>query len=145
MTRSQRGQRRFVLDANALISLLENRGRAAERVRRIIEDASRNGLPILLSAVNWGEVFYVAWRLHGEERARETESKLRQLPIAIIPADVERATRAGAIKQRHNLAYADAFAAELALERRAWLVTADPEFSKLGKTLSVYSLPQHPQ
>jgi predicted nucleic acid-binding protein len=143
VTASHRGQRRFVLDANALISLLENRGGAAERVRRIIEDASRNGLPILLSAVNWGEVFYIAWRLHGEERARETEAKLRQLPIAVIAADMERATRAAAIKQRHNLGYADAFAAELALEQRASLVTADPDFSKLGKTLSVYSLPHH--
>ena len=144
MTASHRGQRRFVLDANALISLLENRGGAAERVRRIIEDASMNGLPILLSAVNWGEVFYIAWRLHGEELARETEAKLRQLPIAVIAADMGRATRAAAIKQRHNLGYADAFAAELALEQRAWLVTADPDFSKLGKTLSVYSLPQRP-
>jgi hypothetical protein len=33
--------------------------------------------------------------------------------------------------------------AELAIERGAWLVTADPEFSKLGKILSVYSLPRH--
>ena len=143
MTASRRAQRRFVLDANALISLLENRLGAAERVRKLIEDASRNESPVLLSAVNWGEVFYIAWRLHGEERAREAEAKLRQLPIAVVPADIERATRAAALKQRHNLGYADAFAAELALERRAWLVTADPEFSKLGKTISVYSLPHH--
>ena len=86
----------------------------------------------------------MAWRLHGEEQARETEAKLQQLPIAVIAADMERATRAAAIKQRHNLGYADAFAAELAMERRAWLVTADPEFSKMGKTLSLYTLPQHP-
>ena len=33
--------------------------------------------------------------------------------------------------------------AELALERSAWLVTADPEFSKLGKPLLLYSLPRH--
>jgi len=32
------------------------------------------------------------------------------------------------------------FAAELATERGAWLVTADPEFAKVGKTLSVCSL-----
>jgi predicted nucleic acid-binding protein len=57
---------------------------------------------------------------------------------------MERATRAAAIKQRHNLGYADAFAAELAMERRASLVTADPDFSKMGKTLSLYKLPQHP-
>lgn len=141
MTSSRARLRRFVLDANALISLLENRAGAATRVRSLIEEASRNQLPVFLSAVNWGEVFYIAWRLRGEVLAREAETKLRQLPITVIAADLERATRAAALKQKHNLGYADAFAAELAIDRGAWLVTADPEFSKLGKMLSVYSLP----
>jgi predicted nucleic acid-binding protein len=57
--------------------------------------------------------------------------------------DRERASRAGALKQKHSLGYADAFAAELAIDRGAWLVTADPEFEKVGKALSVYSLPRH--
>jgi predicted nucleic acid-binding protein len=143
LTSSRARPRRFVLDANALISLLENRASAATRVRGLIEEASRNQVPILLSAVNWGEVFYIAWRLHGEEAAREVEAKLRQLPIMVIAADLDRATRAAAIKQKHNLGYADAFAAELAIDRGASLVTADPEFTKLGKMLSVYPLPRH--
>jgi predicted nucleic acid-binding protein len=100
-------------------------------------------VPLLLSAVNWGEVFYIAWRQHGEHQAREAEGKLRQLPISVIAADLDRATRAAALKQKHNLGYADAFAAELAIERAAWLVTADSEFSKIGKALSVYPLPRH--
>ena len=143
MTSSRARMRRFVLDANALISLLENRAGAAARVRNLIEEASRNQLPILLSAVNWGEVFYIGWRLHGEAQAREAETKLRQLPIMVIAADLDRATRAAAIKQKHNLGYADAFAAELAIDRGAWLVTADPEFARVGKALSLYPLPQH--
>ena len=138
-----RGPRRFVLDANALISILENRAGAAVRVREIIEQAARTQLPVLLSAVNWGEVFYIAWRLHGEIKARETEARLRQLPVAVIPADFDRATRAGALKQKHNLGYADAFAAELAIDRKAWLVTADAEFSRVGKALQIYPLPRH--
>ena len=145
MTRSpSRGSsRRYVLDANALISLLENRNTAAARVRHLLEQAFRNDLPVLLSAVNWGEVFYIVWRLHGEALARDAELRLRQLPVAVIPADLDRATRAAALKQKHNLGYADAFAAELAIERGAWLVTADQEFSKVGKTLSVLALPRH--
>ena len=143
MTSSRARTRNFVLDANALISLLEDRAGAATRVRSLLEEASRNQRPVLLSAVNWGEVFYIAWRLHGEVQAREAEAKLRQLPIAVIAADVERATRAAALKQKHNLGYADAFAAELAMERQAWLVTADPDFARVGKSLSVYSLQRH--
>ena len=139
-----RGQlRRYVLDANALVSLLENRPVAASRVRRLLEEASRAQRPVSLSAVNWGEVFYIAWRLHGEVRAVEAEAKLQQLPIAVVAADRDRATRAAALKQRHNLGYADSFAAELAIESGAWLVTADPEFGRLGESLLLYSLPRH--
>jgi len=135
--------RRYVLDANALVSLIEGRVVAAERVRRLLEEASRIGQPVLLSSINWGEVFYIAWRLHGEAQALATEFKLQQLPIDVIPVDRNRATRAATLKHKHNLGYADAFAAELAIETGAWLVTADPEFSKMGKSLTVYSLPRH--
>lgn len=144
MRPSLRGRaRNFVFDANALLSLFEDRPVAASRVRRLLEEASHRQNPILLSAVNWGEVFYIIWRLRGEEKAVATEAKVRQLPIVVVAADQDRATRAAAIKQKHNLGYADAFAAELAIERKAQLVTADPEFTRLGKILSVYELPRH--
>jgi predicted nucleic acid-binding protein len=132
-----------VLDANALIGFFEGRHGAAQRVRHLLDEAMRQDVPLLMSAVNWGEVFYIAWRLHGEAKAWEAEARLQELPVAVISVDQERASRAGALKQKHSLGYADAFAAELAIERGAWLVTADPEFAKVGKGLSVYSLPRH--
>jgi predicted nucleic acid-binding protein len=141
---SWRGKtRRYVLDANALIGFFEDRMVMATKVRHLLEEALRNDVPLLMSAVNWGEVFYMEWRYRGEAKAYEAESRLRQLPIAVIGVDQERATRAGALKQKHSLGYADSFAAELAMEHGAWLVTADPEFSKVGKVLAVYSLPRH--
>jgi predicted nucleic acid-binding protein len=135
--------RRYVLDANALVGWLEDREGTAAKVERILDEALRLDVPVLMSAVNWGEVFYLAWRRHGEAKARELEGGLRDMPLSVIAADFDRATRAAALKQKHNLGYADAFAAELAIERGAWLVTADPEFSRLGKLLSVYALPRH--
>jgi len=133
--------RQYVLDANALISFFEDRRTAAEKVRRLLGEGLKNDSPLLMSAVNWGEVFYIAWRRHGERLAHEAESKLLQLPIVVIAADRERATRAAAIKGRYSLGYADSFAAELATDRNAWLVTADPEFEKMGKALALYLLP----
>ena len=135
--------RRCVLGANGLIGVVEDREVAAGKIERLVDEALRQGSPLLMSAVNWGEVFYTAWRRHGEAVARQTERRLQELPIAVIGVDRDRASRAGALKQRHNLGYADAFAAELAIERGAWLVTADPEFSRVGQVLSVYPLPRH--
>jgi predicted nucleic acid-binding protein len=135
--------RRYVLDANALIVFFEERGSGAQKIRHLLSEAVRHDVPLLMSAVNWGEVFYIAWKRRGEAKAWEAEARLQELPVAVINVDRERASRAGALKQKHSLGYADAFAAELAIERGAWLVTADPEFSKLGKALAVYSLPRH--
>jgi predicted nucleic acid-binding protein len=141
--RSRKVSRRYVLDANALLAFFELRRAAALKVRHLIEDARQEDMSLLMSAINWGEVFYITWRCHGEANARAAEAILGELPIMIVGADRDRATRAAALKQKHSLDYAGAFAAELAIERDAWLVTADPEFSKVGKTLSLYSLPRH--
>jgi predicted nucleic acid-binding protein len=142
VTVSRRAARRYVLDANALTGFFEDREGTAGKMEHLMREALRQEQPLLMSAVNWGETFYVAWRRHGEAKAREAKARLQELPIVVIAADQERASRAGALKQRHSLGYADAFAAELAIERGAWLVTADPEFEKIGKGLSVYSLPR---
>jgi predicted nucleic acid-binding protein len=132
-----------VLDANALLGFFEARHGTAPRIRQLFDEARRQDRPLLMSAVTWGEVFYIEWRRHGETGARQAEAVLQELPIVVIAVDRERASRAGGLKQKHSLGFADAFAAELALERGAWLVTADPEFSRVGQALSVYSLPRH--
>jgi predicted nucleic acid-binding protein len=140
---SRAGRRRYVLDANALLGFFEARYGAAQKIRKLFDEARRQDQPLLMSAVTWGEVFYIEWRWHGEAGARRAEVVLQELPIVVIGVDRERASRAGGLKQKHSLGFADAFAAELAIERGAWLVTADPEFSKVGKALSVYSLPRY--
>jgi predicted nucleic acid-binding protein len=140
---SRGSARRYVLDANALIGFFEDREGTAAKIEQLLGEALRRDLPLLMSAVNWGEVFYTEWRYRGESKAREAEARLQELPIAVIAVDRERASRAAALKQKHGLGYADAFAAELAIERGAWLVTADPEFQKIGKGLAVYTLPRH--
>lgn len=140
---SRAGGRRYVLDANALLGFFEARHGAAQKIRKLFDEARRLDRPLLMSAVTWGEVFYIEWRRHGEIGAQQAESVLQELPIVVMAVDRERASRVGALKQKHSLGYADAFAAELAVERSAWLVTADPEFSRVGKLLSIYSLPRY--
>jgi predicted nucleic acid-binding protein len=140
---SRSRHRRYVLDANALTGFFENRRMVAEKIRHLLGEALRHEEPLLMSAVNWGEVFYVSWRRHGETKAREAEATLWEMPITVVAVDQKRATRAGALKEKHGLSYADALAAELTIEQGAWMVTADPEFSKVGKGLSIYSLPRY--
>ena len=139
----QKSNRSYVLDANALISFIEHRPIAGEKVRHLFARALQRDQRLLMSAVNWGEVLYITWRYHGDRGGRSAETTLQQLPIAVISADQGRASRAAELKHKHSLGYAGAFAAELSIERGAWLVTADTEFLKVGKILSIYQLPRY--
>jgi len=125
----------YVLDANALLDLLVN-GPGAERVERLVRDA-RPATPLLVSAVNWGEVFYISWQRHGEESARQTLADLLQLPIRIVPVDVPQVLKAGELKAVHKVPYVDCLAAALAALNQATLVTSDRDFEKLGRHFPV--------
>src|ERR1700727_803395 len=104
MARSIRVEtRRYVLDANALVGLFEDRKGIADKVERLLNDALLRGLPLWMSAVNWGEVFCTEWKYRGEAMARAAEAKLHVMPITVISVDQERATRAGSLKQKHGL------------------------------------------
>jgi predicted nucleic acid-binding protein len=125
----------YVLDASALLDLLTNRP-GAERVERLLKEA-RPAIPLLVSAVNWGEVFYISWQRHGEESARQTLADLLHLPIQVVPVDVPHVLKAGELKAVHKIPYADCFAAALATLQHATLVTADRDFEKLGRHFPV--------
>jgi predicted nucleic acid-binding protein len=115
----------------------------ARRVDLLFREAQRNRSPISMSAVNWGEVFYSLWKQDGEAEAQRLNGEIGELPLAILEVDRARATRAAEIKATHGLGYADSFAAALAVELSAVLVSADPEFAKMGKRLKVLDLPRH--
>jgi len=125
----------YVLDANALLDLLVN-GPGAERVEHLLRSA-RPATPLLVSAVNWGEVFYISWQRHGEESARQTLADLLQLPIRIVPVDVPQVLKAGELKAVHKIPYVDCLAAALAALSQATLVTSDRDFEKLGRHFPV--------
>ena len=121
----------YVLDANALLELLVN-GPGAERVERLVKDA-RPATPLLVSAANWGEVFYLSWQRYGEQSSRENLADLSLLPIKVIAVDLPQALSAGEIKALHKIPYVDCLAAALASLHAAILVTADRDFEKLGR------------
>jgi predicted nucleic acid-binding protein len=63
--------------------------------------------------------------------------------VETVAIDQEFALAASTIKFQYRLGYADSIAALLAMRLRATLVTADPEFVKLGKRLKVLALPRY--
>lgn len=131
----------YVLDANALLRYVLNTA-GADKVRAILQQRERETARVSMSVINVGEVFYVLARRTGEGGALEAVNKLRHV-VSYIPAELEEAIAAAKIKHQFHMGYADCFAAALALQLNGTLVSADPVFEKLGKSIKLIKLPRH--
>ena len=126
----------YVFDASALLVYLQNRA-SAQKIAELLKAALRDRALILMSAVNFGEVYSVIAREFGETRAAATINAVRQTPIRLLDANPQRSLHAAETKNRYKLYYVDSFAAALAIEHKATLVTSDSDFRKLGHTFSI--------
>jgi|SRR5579871_5443949 len=133
--------RTHVLDASALFRYL-TAGPGAEQVNDVFTNGSRAGAEILMSVVNWGEVYYgLVKRVGLASTQRRMAEFLEHVPIRLVSVSQEYAERAARLKAQYNLPYADAFAAALT-NAQDTLVTADVEhFSRVPK-LRLLKLPQ---
>jgi len=124
----------YVLDASALMTFFEDRP-GADKVEELLARAAETRRPLVMSAVNWGEVYYSIWRARGEKAAHAKLQQIAQLPIQVVDVDLELAKLAATLKAQHNLPYADCFAAALAQARKATLVTSDKDFESVAPAL----------
>lgn len=132
----------YVLDANAVIRYFGvGDGQGGEKVRSLFRQAERNQAGLFMSAINLGEVLYILLKYLDEQRAFRYIQAL-QHAVTIVDADVNRTLEAATFKHRYRLGYADSFAASLALASKATLVSADPSFEKVGKSLKWMRLPK---
>ena len=122
----------YVLDANAVLSFVEDAAGAA-RIEQLLRDARRGSVALLMSVLNWGEIFYQSWQQRGEESARRMLDDLVHLPIELVPVDASQVLKAGEFKVVHKIPYVDCVAAALSDLRQATLVTSDRDFEKLGR------------
>ncbi len=106
-----------------------------------VEDSIRLGVEgkrqLLMSVVNWGEVYYSTWRAKGPGVARKVLSDIAQLPLEIVEADLELTRSAAELRAEHKLPYSHCFAAALALNRKASLATSDKDFAHVEKQLEI--------
>ena len=132
--------KRFVLDAWALLALLQKEEPAASQVRSLLQEAQQERWRAFVSVINLGEVYYVLGKATGEAEAQKVIELIRRLPVKVVPASDERVFAAARLKIHHPLSYADAFAATIADEFAATLVTGDPELVAMQGTIQVEKL-----
>jgi|ERR1022692_1934881 ribonuclease VapC len=128
--------RTYVFDASALFAFLRDKP-GASKVEELLIEARRGRAKVMMSAVNYGEVYGRILRDFGPEQALTVVQAAIPLPIEMLDATPQRACQAADLKAKHKLYYVDSFAAALAIERKATLVTSDSDFRKLGRAFPV--------
>jgi ribonuclease VapC len=130
-----------VLDSWALIAFLEDEP-AAEAVEKLLAQAATQKHQLLLSVVNWGEIYYNTMREVSQEAAERQARAIAALPIDIVGVgdDLSLARQAAIYKATHKMSYADCFGAALAKITNAEFVTGDPEFKKIEKDIKIHWL-----
>ncbi|OGQ80062.1 MAG: hypothetical protein A3F90_06080 [Deltaproteobacteria bacterium RIFCSPLOWO2_12_FULL_60_19] len=119
-----------VLDSYSLIAYIEGEA-GKDTMIEVFRSARDSGKPLFLSVVNWGEVYYITLREAGREQADHVEHLISTLPIQIVAADLELTKQAAEFKAERKMSYADCFAAALAKQKKAELVTGDKEFKQV--------------
>lgn len=125
-----------VLDSYALLAFFRGEDTAAQ-VKQLLHKAASADRPLHMTEVNYAEVKYMLVKKDGAEAWRQAADILTSLPIEFHPADRRLADVAADFKARHKISLADAFTAALAKDRKAGLVTGDPEFKSLDKEIKI--------
>lgn len=128
--------KKYVLDTHSVIAYLEGE-ESGRGLIPILENAVENKAVLFLSVVNWGEVYYIALREGGKERAGLYLSVIDKYPVEIVDADKELTLAAARYKARYKMSYADAFACGLAEMKNASLVTGDKEFKQADDKINI--------
>lgn len=129
--------KKYVFDSFAMFAYFEKENNF-DVVSDILIRAIDNEAEIFMSVVNWGEVYYIALREGGKERAELYRSIISQYPITIVEANKELTLSAAVYKAFNKISYADAFAASLSEQRKAILVTGDKELKSLEKKIKIH-------
>lgn len=130
-----------VLDANALYRFLQS-GPGAEIVERVFKEVNDAHSRVLMSVVNWGEVYYTITRESGIIAANTALDQLKNLPLTVLMVEMEQTRAAAALKASYGLPYADGFAATLTGQSGV-LVTADVKDFARVPWLEILALPAY--
>jgi len=133
MSQKPRG---LVLDTWSVIAYLEDEP-AGKQIADLITNAHDDDIPVYMSVVNVGEVWYIIAREVSEKEASSSVKQLRDLRILIEDADWNITQEAARFKSQQRMSYADCFAAALAKVKKAELVTGDKEFKAIEKQINL--------
>lgn len=129
----------LVFDSWAVLAYLGDEA-SSQKVADLITGAHENRVPMYISSVNAGEVWYILARKISESDADRAIADLTRLGVELMDTNWPLTRIAASFKARHRMSYADCYAAALAKDRKADLVTGDKEFKRIERDVSIHWL-----
>ena len=109
----------------------------AGAVEKILEHATADMHRLLMSVVNWGEVYYSVMRGASPEAAEQKAKEMAAMPIEIVDVDLPTTRQAAIFKATKKMSYADCFGAALAKIKNAEFITGDHELKEVEKEIKI--------
>lgn len=126
----------IVLDSWAVMAFLQDEP-AAEKVADTLADAQENGVPVGMTVVNAGEVWYIVARRTSAAEADRTLRLIEEIGVRLVDVDAGLTRIAAGYKVKGKISFADCYAAALAKQQRGVLLTGDGEFKQLEDEISI--------
>ena len=117
-----------MLDSWSMMAFFEDEP-AGEAAADIIADAHDQGIPLMMTTINAGEVWYILAREISEPAADQSIKDMHELGIQFHDADWKLANQAARFKAAKKMSFADCFATALTAHHKDLiLITGDKEF-----------------
>lgn len=108
-----------------------------EKVKELLLKAEKGEVEGYFHWINIGEVYYILHKEEGEGVANRAIALIRRWPLTFVLPDEGNFLFAARIKAKYPISYADAFVVATAINKRARIVTGEPEFKKVEKIASM--------
>ena len=127
----------LVFDSWAILAYVQAEPGGAQ-VKSLLLATTEVRRPLWISSINLGEVWYSLARRNSPEYASRQLAELTQIGLERVDVDWPMVLQAADYKSRHKISFADAFAAALAKQRNAELITGDREFRALDSEIKIH-------
>jgi ribonuclease VapC len=122
----------LLLDSWPVLEWIKRREPGYSKFAALLEQAASSNASFQMSRMNYGEVLYMIRKAPDIKDRKAAEINFRALEMKVHSIDDALVDEAVELKSRYPFAFADAFAAALAIRLNVELVTGDVEFRALA-------------
>jgi len=120
----------FIFDSHALLKFFQKEP-GHEKIVRLLKRIEKTGAEKCIHVINLGELLYTTQREFGDQKKLEVLANIERLNFTILPAPDHLVLQAAEFKAQYSISYADCFVLVSAIDKKAAIVTGDPEFKKV--------------